>query len=286
MKTSLLIFLLSIQSALAAFPVIKASSISGDYADNKGSAYAESAYYELPKIKVEHKNMELKIDKLESTLVVRDPSTSVELDFDLGFLNVFKSFSFDQVNIDSNKELLNVSVEKIDLRIKEKNYAMTNISFFSDLKGVPAQDTQDISIIEGIILNAGIKIEKLEFENLDPEFFVQLQKENSFLAPEVNLLKKILEKVNKLKVPMIARNIDLLVKSGYFNGKAKIDSYINLWLRLGGEISTNEDKTALIIQLKKAKLGVFSIRTTLLNRLRSLELEGVSISGKTITIQL
>jgi hypothetical protein len=277
MKIFVFLTLLLPSITFSAFPIIDVKNVNGDYLDGKGIAFAEKASYSLPQIQISHSQIEFNFNKLEQNLVISDPNTTVELEFDFSFLNIFKAFSFTGVVIDSTDKVFNIQSEKLDLYIEPKKYNMTNLSFFTDVQGIPTQDGQDISVIDGLILNAGMKIDKIEFENFDEIVFDDLSKENLNLQ---TIRKK------KIKVPMIIRNTNFTVKEGIFNGKAKVDSYINLWLRLGGKISTNKDNSVIEVLLVKAKLGIFSIRKTIMKMVKRLNLEGVSVEGNRIIVDL
>jgi hypothetical protein len=284
MKKIILLLLITPTFVFGAFPTIDVRNVNGDYRDEKGIAYAEKASYALPQIKISHSQIEFNFNKFEKSLIISDSSTTVELEFDFSFLNIFKAFSFTAVNIDSTDKIFNIQSEQLDLYIEPKKYHMSNISFFTDVEAIPTQDGQDISVIDGLILNAGLKIEKIEFEHFDEVVFDDLRVENPISHLEVKKIQN--EKNYKLKLPMIIRKTNFTVKEGVFNGRAKVDSYINLWLRLGGKISTNKENTVIEVFLIKAKLGIFSIRKTVLKMVKRLNLEGVTVDGNKIRVDL
>ena len=51
-------------------------------------------------------------------------------------------------------------------------------------------------------------------------------------------------------------------------------------------MSTNKENSELTIRVDRAKLGFFSIRGTLLKRVRALNLEGVQVIGNEIKVKL
>lgn len=275
--------LITCQTAMAAFPIVDVQNISGDYLDGKGVAYAQKATYKLPKVKISHEHIDLKFSKVDKRLVISDPSTTVELEFDFSFLNVFKAFSFNNLDINSTDKLFTIYSESLDLYIDPKKYHLEEFKVETDIRNIPTQDDEDITILDGLILNAGLETKKLTFDQFDDVIFDDLRSENPDQVAKINDFEM---KSQALEVPMIVRGIKLDVENGIFNGKALIDSYINLWLRIGGNITSNKTNTKIDIRLTKAKLGVFSIRGTLLGMVKRLNLDGVTVNGNIIHVDL
>ncbi len=282
MKYLLLSFLF-ITSAHAVFPTVHVENVSGDYLDEKGTAYAEKAYYVLPKVKISHSDINIKINKKSKHLIINDPNTTVELVFDFSFLNVFKAFDFDNMNIKSNGKLFTLTSGNLGLHIDPKRYVFEELAFETDVRNIPTQDDEDITVIDGLILNAALSVKRLQFKQLDKMFFVSLKNENERFVDEV---EKLTQKSMTSTVPMVVRFIRFNVKEGIFSGRAKIDSYINLWLKVSGVISTNKENTMLDINLKRAKLGIFSVRGTLLRLVRNLKMDNVTVNGSHIIVDL
>lgn len=285
MKKLLLISLVFSLNAMASFPIIDVKNIGGEYVDEKGNAYAMKAAYELPNVKISHRDIHITFNKKRKNLIISDPSTTVELDFDFSFLNIFKSFSFENLDISSDAKIFNIFSEELDINIDPKKYMIKDFYVETDVRNIPTQDDEDITIVDGLVLNAALKVSKLEFKDDNTSnFFDSLRSENKGKHKEINEIEARGKK--GIKIPMIVRNMSYSVKEGLFTGKAKIDSYINLWLRIGGKMTTNKDNTKLEIHLHKAKLGIFSIRSTLLKQVKKLELEGVTVKGRTIHVDL
>jgi hypothetical protein len=136
--------------------------------------------------------------------------------------------------------------------------------------------------VEGLILNAVVKAKNLFFKSIEKKyFFDDLKQENPDHIVDLSRME------NEAKsIPLVVRNMNFTVKEGVFTGRALMDSWINLWLRLNGVMSTNKTNTQLTIHLQSARLGIFSIKGTLLKRLRGLNLEGVSIIKDKIIVNL
>ncbi len=279
----LMILSITINSALAAFPIIDVKNISGDYLDGNGTAYALKASYKLPKVRISHENIDVKFNKQEKNLVISDPSTRVELDFDFSFLNVFKAFSFKDLDIQSTDKLFTISSDEFDLYIDPKKYHLEELYVETDVRNIPTQDDEDISVVDGLILNASLLIRKMTFAAFEDIIFDDMRTENPAQTVEINEIQR---RGQSLEIPMIVRKVDYRVKDGIFDGKALIDSYINLWLRVGGKMTSNKDNTKIDIFLLKAKLGIFSIKKTLLKQIKRLELDGVTVKGSTIHVDL
>ena len=256
----------------------------GDFLDDKGSASAEKAYYIIPNAaKISHKDITIEINKKKKNLVISDPNTTVELVFDFSFINVFKAFTFEELNISSNSKLFTIKSDILDLYVSPKRYHLEDIRFETDVRSLPIPDDEDITVVDGMLLNANLKVKKLEFKNFDDVVFDLLQKENPTILPEV---KQVFAKGIFQKLPMIVRSINFDVKKNEFKGTAKIDSYINLWLRLNGSINIDKDAKIIDINIRKAKLGIFSVKRTLLDMARNLKLENITVKGNHIYINL
>lgn len=280
---AIILFVIMTSTATAAFPKIDMQNVQGRYLDEKGNAYAEKAHYELPKVKISHENISIDFNKKEKNLIISDPSTSVELEFDFSFLNIFKALSFDNLGIKSDSKVFTVTSESLDLYISPKKYHLEGFSIETDIRNIPIPNDEDITVIEGVIINSHLSIKKVNFSNFDIIVFESLKAENPRLTHHI---KKLQTKAKSSIVPMIIRNINCDIKDGKFTGKAKIDSYINLWLRVSGQITTDKENTFLDINLKKAKLGIFSIKYTLLKMLKSLNLDKITVSGSHIIVDL
>jgi len=281
-KLSLICFIVSF-NAYAIFPTINVKNINGEYLDEKGHAYAEKASYKLPKVKIAHENIEVKFNKNQKNLIISDPSTTVELEFDFSFLNVFKAFSFTDVGIHSNEKLFSIDAPGLDLYINPKKYNITGFHIETDVSQIPTQDDEDITIVDGLMLNGTLSFLTLEFNDFDEIIFNDLKLEN---PQNISEIQKMRQSGRDLEIPMIVRTGKFTILNGVFNGSAKIDSYINLWLRLSGDVKSNKDNTEIDIQLTKAKLGIFSIKSTILNMVKRLNLDGVTVDGNLIHVNL
>ncbi len=282
MKFLLINCLFICNSALAAFPFIDVQNIYGDYLDGTGAAYASKAIYKVPKAQISHQNIEVNFDKKEKNLVISDPSTTVVLEFDFSFLNVFKAFSFQQVDIKSDEKKFAIDAGNVDLYIDPKKYHMEDIYTEIDVQNLPIPDEEDITIVDGLILNALLKINKLSFEKFDDVIFDDIRVENPLRLSEVNKWQQVDKAIS---IPMIVRKISFLSNKGSFTGKALIDSYINLWMRVRGTMESNKDNTELKIVLKAAHLGYFNIRNTILNMIFYLRTELLN-QGRIICVAL
>lgn len=282
MKILLLALLIS-TSAFAKFPLINMKSINGDYLDENGRASAEKAYYVLPNVKISHQNIEIEFNKQDNNLVIRDPSTTVELGFNFDFLNIFQAIAFQDVNIKSNEKVFTVTSEVLDLYVKPKQYRLHELMIQTDVSNLPQTDVDDIDILDGLLLTGKIDSKKMTFRDYDVIIFDDLRADNSEHIEEINELEKT---VNKFKIPLIVRHMKFDMDRGKFTGRAKLDSYINLWLRLNGSMKLNKDQTLLTITLNKVKLGIFSFKRILLKQLRKLKLNNVKIVGSQILVTI
>ena len=150
MRTFLLI-LFFMNPVFGAFPLIDVKNINGDYLDEKGSASALKAYYVVPKVKIKHSDITISINKKEKNLVINDPNTSVELDFDFSFLNIFKAFSITNLNIKSDKKIFSIDSEQIDLFISKQKYDLTNVYLETDITNLDIGTDEDITIVDGFL---------------------------------------------------------------------------------------------------------------------------------------
>jgi GH18 family chitinase len=132
-------------------------------------------------------------------------------------------------------------------------------------------------------MSALIKIKKIEFDNFSDIIFNFISIENPTHQEEI---KKLQQQNAFAKIPVIVRNFNLNIDKGDLNFKAKLDSWINLWLRVGGDISQDKKNQTLTFHVKKAKLGIFSVRGTLLKMARKLKMDNLSVQGNKIILSL
>lgn len=283
MKLFLCVMLLS-TSVLAKFPLIDIQRMSGEYVEGEGKAYAEKAFYVIPKAKISHEQIEIDFSKLSKSILIKDPSTSVELEYDFSFLDVLKAFSFNELNIKSTDKLFTIVSDVFDIYIDPTKYHIEKFLVETDVRNIPTSDAQDISILDGIILNGRLEAKKMQFKDFDLTLFDDLRLENPGHKQEITKVQKS----NKLSIPMIVRHMKFKADEGRIVGKALMDSYINLWFRVWATMKTNKRNSELIITVNKAKLGIFSIRSTLLKAIARLKLDKVNVDVKrrTITIDL
>lgn len=276
------IFILSCLLAtisFAGFPIVKVVQISGEYQDKKGTAYAENASYDLEDVKISHRDIKVKFNKILKNLVLSDDNTTVELKFDFDFLNVFNSINFEGVDIFSGGNQLDMNLTDFNVFIDTDAYHLNRVVLSSDITQYNT-DGQDISMLNGLLLNGELKVNYIDMGSVKTS---KLKKE---LVEEevVEALNETLEK--NIQIPVIARYLSLKINKGAFTGAVLLDSWLNAWLRLNGSVENKEKEGKLIITLNKAKLGWFSIRRFLLRKVGELNTETISVDGNKIIIKL
>lgn len=278
MKFLLLSFLIS-SFAMAGFPIVKVVQISGEYKDKKGTAYAENASYDLEDVKISHRDIEVKFNKILKNLVLHDDNTTVELKFDFDFLNVFNSVSFNGVDIFSGGNQLDMNLDDLNIFIEEDAYHLNRIVLSSDITQYNT-DGRDISILNGILLNGELKVNYIDFGKVPTKTL-----KSDLDALSLSELKN--DELNKaINIPVIARYLSLKIDKGEFTGAVLLDSWLNAWLRLNGSIENLEEKNQMIITLNRAKLGIFSIKSLLLRKVRELEVDTIKVDGDRIIVNL
>lgn len=281
MKFLIVVTLLTSVSAWASFPLINFENLNGDYANGKGVAYAESGKYTIPPVKISHKEIEVDFNKQQKHLVIKDDNTAVELGFDFSFLNVFRAVNFSGVHIKSNQKKFSVFLEALNIYIDPNEYNIREIDVVTDVSKV-SDIGDDIDILDGFMVNGDLNITELSFGAIDKEAMVaDLVSENPEKEKQINRL------FGKLKaIPVVARNLRMVVRKRTFSGSVKLDSWINLNAYLGGTMDHDKKNNKLTINLLRAKLGYFSVRKWALNSIKKLKLENITVSGTKIIIDL
>lgn len=282
MKILTLVLLITSMNSWGAFPLINFENLNGDYANGKGVAYAESGKYSIPPVvKISHKEIDVDFNKQQKNLVIRDANTAVELGFDFSFLNVFRAVNFSGVNIKSDQKKFSVFLETLNIYVDPNEYNVREIDVVTDVSKI-SDIGDDIDILDGFMVNGDLNISSLSFGTIDKEAMVSdLVFENPKREEQINRL------FSKLKViPVVARNLRMVVRKRTFSGSVKLDSWINLNAYLGGTMDHDKKNNKLIINLLKAKLGYFSIRRWALNSIRKLKLENITVAGTKIIIDL
>jgi len=278
MKKFVLSVCLLAASSYGAFPDFKVENITGVYENRHGTAFAEYANYDLEFVNIAHKNIHVKFNNVNKNLVLSDDNTTVRLKMDFSFLNVFNTLRFEEVFAKSHKLGFNSSLSSLHIFIDPSEYVLENIEIASDLSSTPNANGGEVDILEGFILNGDIAVEKISLAAPENQAFA---KELKTEYPELFKLAK-----KALNIPLIGRNLRLVMKEKTFSGSVLLDSWINAWLYLGGTLDYSKEKEKLRIGLKKAKLGIFNIRNFVLNKIRNLGLDTVSVEGDQIIVDL
>lgn len=274
MKTLFVLIFLFSSSAYAIFPKISAQGVSGFYKLGDGTAYAEYVEYELPEVKLIHKNIDFKFNKPEKNLVIFDGNTSVSIKFDFSFMNVFHIFDFKNVALSSENKKFAFNVDQIHVLVEPQEFTLNNVNLVADLKEI--EQIADISFLEGFLINGELKVDDVLLGDFIEKEFSQ----------NLSLLKEIKKDGLINKIPIAGRMAKVHIQNGKFDGQVLLDSWVNLWLRFGGDIYLTKDEKKLEIVLKKAKLGHLSIRSFILRRLSRIQNERIKIEGNKITIEI
>jgi hypothetical protein len=282
MKALISLFLCA--NVFAGFPLVKFDGVYGEFENREGRAFAQSAKYDLEQVKISHKAIEVKFNNKVKNLVINDNNTTVELKFDFSFLNVFQSFSFDGVSMESSAKAFDLALDNLALHIKPKDYNAEELKISSDLSVIDSDElpTGDIDILDGFVLNGTISFKKLIFGNIDAQnIMMQLISENPERESEIN------QTFTGLKsIPLKLRNLKLSTDRGVINGRVVLDSWINANLYIGGRLVHKKNQNNLEITLTKAKLGYFSIRRLVLREIRDLQVEAITVNGNLIVVDL
>tara|TARA_Y100000780_G_scaffold132772_1_gene119417 strand:- start:129449 stop:130357 length:909 start_codon:yes stop_codon:yes gene_type:complete len=279
---TLLIGLFLISSAWASFPLVKVDNISGTYSEKKGKAFAEHASYDLDVVKIDHKNIEVEFNNIEGNLVLNDPNTTVEINFDFSFLNVFRTIAFNGVNIVSTQKKFISNMNELRVFIEPTEYVLEEVELSSDISGIGG-DLKEISILEGLITNGDLGVKTVNFGKIDSEKFrAQVIAENPDVKAEAYKMFSVNESTKS--IPVTGRNLRLVSKDQSFSGSLLLDSWINAWFYFGGKVENDPDAKKLYIDLYKAKIGIFSVRGLALRTIRNLNLESVSVEGNRIIV--
>jgi hypothetical protein len=277
----LIVSMLITSNALAAFPLAKFENLYGEFVNENGKAYAESAKYDLNQVKISHKEIEVKFNKKAKHLVIKDNNTTVELKFDFSFMNVFRFLSFEGVNMQSSLKNFVLNLDKLNLFIQPNDYVLDDMRVSTDLTQVNGPVSDDTTVLDGIVLNGEISIKSLSFGKIDDSFFMK-----SLIDENPEKSSEILDTFKPKAIPVTARNFVFNVKKGKFNGKVLLDSWINANLYIGGEIKNLAKENKLQINLQRAKLGYFSIKRLVLKNIKKLALDSVVVNGQVITVNL
>lgn len=274
-------FLISLNT-FAKFPIVDVKDVSGQYENNRGRAYAESAKYDLTEAIISHERINVDFFKPEKNLILRNDSTTVELNFDVSFMNVFKAFQFNLVNINSTSETFNLNSHKLILDITPTKYTVNKLELQSNVEG-KVSSGQDFDLIQGFLISGEINIKSIFFGIISRDEFINLIKEeNPKQISEVDSMFS----AKGINLPVVARNLRLVVEKGNFSGSVYLDSWLNTTLYLGGQVEYLPSQDLLNIKLWKARAGYFSIRKIILGKIASMNLDAVSVRGSTISIKL
>ena len=124
------------------------------------------------------------------------------------------------------------------------------------------------------LINPCLELGRLEMPILDLD-----QLSSAAISKTLTGIKsnKGIEKIEEISMLVFNRNFQLSFKAKFL---------FKLKVKAQGQIDYNEDQGTIRIHLKKAKVGIFSIRKTLLKELREANISGVTISGNFITLKI
>lgn len=264
---SLLILTFS-HTVFGGFPLVKVVNIKGEYMDGKGEAYADHAKYELPSIKLSHTKMNVTFSKKKKNLLIHDQNTTLELGFDFSFMNVFKSFRFNEVNFNSLNTSLTMDAGLIELMVAPQKYFVRGINLSSDISDLEQDAREEVSILDGIINNTELSIKSIAFASTPS--IIEVFEGTDFIFDKA--------------IPMVLRHTKIDIKKGEFKLNTLVDSYLNLWARAYGQIRELPNQKVIEIELRSAKLGIFSIKKRILSFVRNMKLERVWVKSDKIYI--
>lgn len=268
MKKILFLFILSSINAYAVFPKINAKGVSGDYVEGEGQAYAEYVEYELPEVKLIHKDIDVSFNKPEKFLVISDKNSSVSIKFDFSFMNVFNICNFKDLKLSSDKNFFQLNLERLYIMLAPNDFTLTKVDISAN---VEESEEKEMSFLEGFLFKGKAEIEAL---HLGDYSFETLLEEIALKLPEKGIKA----------LPVTGRFISLEATQGKIYGQVLLDSWVNLWLRFNGDIFISEDKKELVVDLHSARLGLFSIRATVLKKLAKIQNEKIKVEGNRIRI--
>ena len=279
-KNKKLCFILSflyLSSAHGFFPVIHGENLSGDYKHRVGSAFADTLSYKIDRVNLSHQNIQIDVNKGEKHLIINDNNTTVELNFNFSFLNVFEELSFQNLCIESQARSFNVNGKKVNLYFSPEQLVLENVKFNSLVKTKDLAD--DFDFLAGFISHSELSIDRIDLGNI-------MKKTGEILLSEFPESEDIKSFASQKTIPVLVKKIQLNINEGVFNGSAKVDSYINLWPKISGIVETISNGKTLHIHLEKAKIGIFSVRGLLLRMLSKLGIEQLKIEGNHIYINV
>jgi hypothetical protein len=268
----------------AHYPIIQIEDLNGVFVDGKGKASAESAYYDLKQAVISHKKIEVDISKPEKNLILKDPNTTVRLAFDFSFMDIFHSFNLEGLYLNSEDKIFDLDVLKSTFFIRDQEFHFYNPEIYSELPKTPVNEVNDgkknILILEGITQNCNFKFKELRFSTISEITTKDLEEENPELKAQVS---EIFKKLIPIKG---AKDFNLDIKDKKFKSFVKLDSYIDMNFYMSGLTYLNDKKDQFIIQIDSAKLGYFSIKKFIFNKVRELQLDKVEIEGNSIIVSL
>jgi hypothetical protein len=281
LKVLVLTTVLVSTSVFAVFPKIEIKGLTGSYSDMEGVASASSASYQFEPVKIKHSAITLDLSRSTREVNINDGTTSVDINVNLAFLDVLKSFDFHDTNVASNLKTFEIDSGVFNINIDKKEIFIKDLYLFSDLQNKP-EVNDETSILDGFIMNAELKSRSIDFKSIAvKEFLKELMRENPMLAEE---LEKELGK--RIRIPLIIRNTHVSVKDGVFKVFAKIDSWINAKFILNGAANYNKKTSMLELQINKVKIGIFKVTKTLLKLLKKQNLGNVKVVGNKILIPI
>lgn len=276
-----LFWLFFISTTVHAYPNLKIENISGKFQDNKGSAFAELAQFDLQEAAIIQKDTELNFLRPNKNLVLSNENTTIKLKIDFSFMNLLEFFEFDSVMMNSDLKKFDITAPHLTVGVGAGKYTLKQIEIESDISKDTSSE-QDIDILDGFLIRGELNIKSIFLGILNKSNIIdEMIAENP--DQEIEIINKLSSKKN---LPLTIRNLRLLVKTKTFSGSVFLDSWLNATVYFGGKIDYQKETRLLTVSLLKARLGYFSIRKLLLRTIARLGIKGVIVRGSDIIIDL
>ncbi len=266
-------------SALANFPTITAKNLSLNMKDNSGVGFVNFLKYNINNISLTHTALQAQVKKYPDRFIVNDTETQIDFQYPLDFLNNFSSIDLHELNLVSQGDIFDFTMEKAVLEIAKMNYEIEAASFNCSGKvSPPKTDDGPKDAFDACTNESNLLMGKLTFaeDSLMEKFFRGIV-EASF--------KPDLKKWNPFRVRYI-HNLNLDIKKSKLVGEVKIKSLIDIKFKMEGVISYLENTKEFKIELTKAKAAFIDVKKRIFKELTKLNIKELRVEPPFIYLKI
>jgi len=260
-KLAMVILMLAPTFSFADFPSIKVSNFTVDYNDPKGTGSAQEFEFPNEYVTVRKKLFNIIISKENDQFIFTYDANEYALENPPAILLDAQNFSWSNLNLNSFKNKINLTVAGFDYKSNDKLNSVSNLNLDCIENGDEQEDLAK-KLLSSCLTQSKIKIAKVSIQTNEILNLLVANVIETKVSPSSTTLKKLL-------LEIVQHN---------FNLKLSLKSDITITIKAKGKTWYLQDENKIKVQLNHAKAGFFSVKEKIFSELEN------DTSGK-VTVQ-